>query len=40
MTQVENIVKFLNKNSQYGKNVHEIEEISQNLSATIYKVVG
>lgn len=39
LTQTENIIKFLNKHSQYGKNVREIEEIGQTLSATLYKIV-
>ena len=40
MTETENIIKFLNKHSKFGKNIHEIEELSETLSATIYKVIG
>ena len=40
LTQTENIVKFLNKHSKYGKNVRDIEELGETLSSMIYKVSG
>ena len=40
LSQIENIIKFLKTNSKFGKNVREIEEIGQTLSATLYKVSG
>ena len=40
LSQTENIIKFLNQHSKYGKNVREIEEIGETLSSTLYKVVG
>lgn len=40
LSQTENIIKFLNTHSRFGKNVREIEEIGETLSSTLYKVVG
>jgi hypothetical protein len=40
LTQTENIIKFLNTHSKFGKNVREIEEIGETLSSTLYKVIG
>lgn len=40
LTQTENIIKFLNKHSKFGKNVRELEEMGETLSAMIYKVIG
>ena len=40
LTSTENIVHFLNKHSKLGKNIREIEEIGETLSATLYKIVG
>ena len=40
LSQTENIIKFLNTNSKFGKNVREIEEIGETLSSTLYKVIG
>ena len=40
LSSIENIVKFLNRNSRFGKTVREIEEIGETLSSTIYKIVG
>ena len=40
LSETENVIKFLNKHSKYGKNVREIEEIGETLSMTIYKLVG
>ena len=40
VNEIENIIKFLNKHSKYGKNVREIEEIGGTLSMTLYKVTG
>ena len=40
LTQTENIIKFLNTHSKFGKNVREIEEVGETLSSTLYKVVG
>ena len=40
LSETENIVKFLNRHSKFGKNVKEIEEIGEILSSVLYKVVG
>lgn len=40
LSQMDNIIRFLNNNSKYGKNVREIEEIGETLSCTLYKIVG
>lgn len=40
LSQMDNIVKFLNRNSRYGKTIREIEEIGETLSSTLYKIVG
>ena len=40
LTNTENIIKFLNTHSKYGKNVHEIEEVAETLSSTLYKIVA
>ena len=40
LSQIENIVKFLNKHSKHGKTVREIEEIGETLSDTLYKIVS
>jgi len=40
LTQVENIVKFLNRHSKFGKNIREIEEFGETLSSTLYKITG
>lgn len=40
LSQTENIIKFLNTHSKFGKNVREIEEIGETLSSTLYKVIG
>ena len=38
LTQVENIIKFMNKHSTIGKNIREVQEIGETLTCTIYKV--
>lgn len=40
LSQTENIIKFLNRHSKFGKNVHEIEEVKETLTSIAYKVVG
>ena len=40
LSQIDNIIKFLNKHSTRGKNIHELEEIGETLSSTLYRVVG
>ena len=38
LSSAENIVKFINKYSLIGKHIHEIQEIGETLTCTIYKV--
>ena len=40
LTQVDNIIKFLQKHSKYGKNVREVEEFGSTLSSNLYKVTS
>ncbi len=40
LSETENVIKFMNKHSKYGKNVREIEEIGETLSMTLYKLTG
>ena len=38
LSQEQNIIRFLNNNSKFGKTIKEIEEVGQTLSAKLYKV--
>ena len=38
LSQEQNIIRFLNNNSKFGKTIKEIEEVGETLSAKLYKV--
>jgi len=40
LTSVDNILKFLQKHSKYGKTVREVEEFGSTLSSLLYKVTS
>jgi len=40
LSQVENIIRFLNRSSKHGKTIREIEKVGETLVCTIYSIVG
>lgn len=39
-SNADSILKFINKNSKYGKMVRELEHFADTVSHTIYKITG